>query len=148
MAAAERHNAAGNAAFKDSKFQEAADHYTKAIQADRSVAKYRTNRANALWKGLALERLGRFSEAVQFLKAAVELELSQQVAVALHRCQESLRQQRAFCLGRFDSLTQFMHNSIAEARSTLQLHCHKMRPDSNGTQLLKAYEAVVQGNAL
>lgn len=50
MAAAERHNAAGNAAYKNSKFQEAADHYTKAIEADASVAKFRTNRANALWK--------------------------------------------------------------------------------------------------
>lgn len=64
------------------------------------------------------------------------------------RCQDSLRQQRAFCLGRFDPLTQFMHSSTAEARSTLQLHCHKMRPNSNGTQLLQAYDAVAKGDAL
>jgi hypothetical protein len=50
MAAAERHNAAGNTAYKASKFQEAADHYAKAIQAGSSVAKYRTNRADALWR--------------------------------------------------------------------------------------------------
>jgi hypothetical protein len=36
-------------------------------------------------RGLALERLGRFSEAVQSLKTALQLELSQPVATALHR---------------------------------------------------------------
>lgn len=50
MAAAECHNAAGNAAYKARKYQEAADHYGKAKQADGSVARYWTNRANALWK--------------------------------------------------------------------------------------------------
>jgi hypothetical protein len=50
MAAAEGHNAAGNAAYKAGRYQEAADHYGQAIQADGCTAKYRTNRANALWK--------------------------------------------------------------------------------------------------
>jgi hypothetical protein len=50
MAAAERHNVAGNAAYKAGSYQEAAEHYGEAIKADGSTAKYRTNRANALWK--------------------------------------------------------------------------------------------------
>jgi tetratricopeptide (TPR) repeat protein len=50
MAAAERHNAAGNAAYKEGRYQEAEEHYSEAIKADVFTAKYRTNRANALWK--------------------------------------------------------------------------------------------------
>jgi hypothetical protein len=47
---AEQANAAGNAAYKAGKYREAASHYTDAIEADRSVAKYWTNRANSFWK--------------------------------------------------------------------------------------------------
>jgi Flp pilus assembly protein TadD len=36
-------------------------------------------------RGIALERLGRFEEAIQSLRAAVQLELSEQVAKALQR---------------------------------------------------------------
>jgi Flp pilus assembly protein TadD len=37
-------------------------------------------------RGIALERLGRFGEAIQSLRTAVQLELSEQVAKALQRC--------------------------------------------------------------
>ena len=48
--AAEEHNAAGNACYKQGDFEIAYKHYTRAIKADKRVAKYWTNRANTLWK--------------------------------------------------------------------------------------------------
>lgn len=50
MAHAEAHNAAGNEAFKAGDFPTAAELYFKAVEGDGTVAKYRTNLANALLK--------------------------------------------------------------------------------------------------
>ncbi len=50
MAEAESHNAAGNEAFKAGDFARATEQYFKAVQADGTVAKYRTNLCNALLK--------------------------------------------------------------------------------------------------
>lgn len=50
MASAAEHNAEGNAAFKQGDYDAAYRHYSKAIKADSSVAKYWTNRANSMWR--------------------------------------------------------------------------------------------------
>lgn len=59
MAAAEARNAEGNTAFKAGDFIKAKQLYFKAVQADGTVAKYRTNLCNALLKcgdpGMAVE---------------------------------------------------------------------------------------------
>jgi tetratricopeptide (TPR) repeat protein len=40
----------GNEAFREGRYEDAWKHYSKAIEADPSVAQYCTNRANALWR--------------------------------------------------------------------------------------------------
>lgn len=50
MADAEAHNASGSEAFKAGDFPRATELYFKAVEADGTVAKYRTNLSNALLK--------------------------------------------------------------------------------------------------
>lgn len=99
MAAAEAHNAEGNAAFKAGDFVKAKELYFKAVQADGTVAKYRTNLCNALLKcgdpGMAVEEAaaaiavdGSWVKGYYFKALALE-ELGDN-ARALAACEEGL----------------------------------------------------------